>query len=396
LNEHSPHRDFQLPPAVEQLLARLGLSPNELLALGPAALASVAVALAVVLFVVVSLLGSGSRAYRTAQVSRGPLIVSVEANGTLAPREIVDVGAEVSGRIDSVAVDFNDHVRKGQVLARINTDVLAAKLEAARANLVQSKSTLAQADDTIRRDRALTPSGAVSPQQMVAALGDFDRARAGVALAAAQLNQGETALSRATIYSPIDGVVLDRKVSVGQTIMAALTTPVLFTLASDLDKMELRVGIAETAVGQVQPGDKARFTVDAYPGRTFTATLVAIHNAPQVSQGVVTYQGVLAVDNRDGLLKPGMSASATIEAADIDDTLLVANTALRYVPPRTAKLILPAHKPQPPGGLWSLVWMRAGSAFQAHEVEVGPSDGRMTAISHSDLKVGDWLIVAPR
>ncbi len=285
------------------------------------------------------------RAYITKPVTRGVLAVSVSATGTLAPRDQVDVGAEVSGRIDKLEVDFNDHVTRGEVLARINTDQYMAQLQQARASLEQAQATLQQTRLTHDRYAALEAKNAISREQVNTSAGDLARAIAGVDLARAQVQQDETQLAYCTIYSPIDGVVLDRKVSAGQTVVAALQTPVLFTLASDLSQMELDVDIDEADVGQVRPGANATFTVDAYPTRKFNARLIAVHNAAKTVQGVVTYQGVLLEQNRDGLLKPGMTATAEIEAATIKDALLVPNEALRFVPPDDIKKNAP---PAPP------------------------------------------------
>lgn len=332
----------------------------------------------------------------TQSVTRGPLTVVVNAAGSLAPRDQVDIGAEISGRIDSIAVDFDDRVRKGQVLARINTDQLQAQLAQARATLDQSQATFEQNEDTIRRDRALAKTGAVSPQQLVAAEGDYSRARAGVALAAAQVKQDETMLSKATIYSPIDGVVLDRKVSAGQTLVATMQTPVLFTLASDLSQMELRVAIDETEVGQLHKGSLAGFIVDAYPGRQFAATLISIHNAPQTVKGVVTYEGVLLVQNREGLLKPGMTARVSLEASHLHDALLLPNSALRYVPPESVKEVGPSLSESRNGVPWGRVWSLDGRTLVQHEVRLGPSDGKRTAILGGDLKPGDQVVVGTK
>src|SRR6185437_16725940 len=181
-----------------------------------------------------------------------------------------------------------------------------AQLQQAEATLSQAQATLSQMSQTHARYIVLEKTNALSKEQLNISQGDLARARAGVGLARAQVDQDRTMLSKATIYSPIDGVVLDRKVSAGQTVVAAMTTPVLFTLASDLSQMELDVDIDEADVGLLKTGARASFTVDAYPARRFPATLISIHNAPQTVQGVVTYRGVLLVANKEGLLKPGM------------------------------------------------------------------------------------------
>ncbi|HEX4860590.1 MAG TPA: efflux RND transporter periplasmic adaptor subunit, partial [Rhizomicrobium sp.] len=277
---------------------------------------------AVILLVVgglaaVMLRGAPPHVYVTKPVSKGELAVTVSATGTLAPRDQVDVGSEVSGKIDKLEADFNDHVKKGEVLALINTDQLKEQLDQARATLSQAQATLEQMTQTHDRYVALEKGNALSKEQLNVSQGDLARARAGVELAKAQVEQDSTMLTKATIYSPIDGVVLDRKVSAGQTVVAAMTTPVLFTLASDLTQMELDVDIDEADVGEISAGAKATFTVDAYPARKFPATLKSIHSAPKTVQGVVTYQGVLLVQNGQGLLKPGMTATAEIEAANV-------------------------------------------------------------------------------
>src|ERR1700761_3511610 len=314
------------------MISRLGLNtrlsrftPRQI-----ALIAGGAFAVILVLFFVFS--GGKRQQYVTAEIARGPLSITVSATGTLAPRDQVDVGSEVSGRIDALYADYNDRVTKGQKIAKINTDQIQAQLDQAQATLSQSRATLVQDQQTIDRYSRLRKSNAVSPQEYDNAIGDFGRAKAGVALAAAQVKSFQTQLSKATIFSPINGVVLDRKVSVGQTLVAAMTTPVLFTLASDLSQMELDVDIDEADVGSVHPGLPATFTVDAYPNKQFDAKLIQVRNAPQTVQGVVTYKGILLVQNPQLLLKPGMTATATITAARLSNALQVPNAALRFMP----------------------------------------------------------------
>jgi len=330
--------------------------------------------------------------YVTKPVVRGLLAVNVSATGTLAPRDQVDVGAEVSGRIDKLEVDFNDHVKKGQVLARINTDQLVAQLQQAQASLDQAEATLSQDSQTHDRYVALEKNNAVSREQLNSSNGDYERAKAGVELARATVDQDKTQLSWATIYSPIDGVVLDRKVSAGQTVAAIYSTPVLFTLASDLSQMELDVDIDEADVGLVRTGASATFTVDAYPTRKFNAKLVSVHNAPKTVQGVVTYQGVLLENNSDGLLKPGMTATAEIEADTIRNALLVPNAALRFVPPEDVKKGAPPAPATLNGVNAARVWTQNGKTLKPHDLRLGATDGRSTEILSGDLKPGDEVV----
>ncbi len=351
-----------------------------------------AIAMALIIAGAATMRGGSAHSYIVKAVSRGTLAVTVSATGTLAPRNQVDVGSEVSGKIDKLEADFNDHVKKGQVLARINTDQLAAQLQQAQATLDQAEATLRQMAHTHTRYVALAKSHALSQEQLNLSQGDLARARAGVELARAQVDQDRTMLSKATIYSPIDGVVLDRKVSAGQTVVASFNTPVLFTLASDLDQMELDVDIDEADVGQIRAGARATFTVDAYPTRKFAAKLVSIHNAPKTVQGVVTYQGVLLVKNEGGLLKPGMTATAEIDAAKVRDAILIPNAALRFVPPDEVKNSAPPPPPTLNGINGARVWTQTGKTLKAHDLKLGPTDGRETQILSGDLKPGDEVV----
>ena len=333
--------------------------------------------------------GKADHAYVFRPVTRGTLAVNVSATGTLAPRDQVDVGSEVSGKIDKLDADFNDHVKKGQVLARINTDQLVAQLQQAEATLEQAQATLDQMTQTHSRYTTLVKGNAMSQEQLNVSQGDFGRAKAGVSLARAQVDQDKTMLSKATIYAPIDGVVLDRKVSAGQTVVAAMTIPVLFTLASDLNQMELDVDIDEADVGSIRAGAKATFSVDAYPSRKFAAKLISVHNAPKTVQGVVTYQGVLLVQNEGGLLKPGMTATAEIEAANVKDALLVPNAALRFVPSDDVKAGAPAVPPALNGINAGRVWVMEGKKLTAHDIRLGATDGHASQVLTGDLKAGE-------
>ena len=327
--------------------------------------------------------------YVTQPVAKGALAITVNATGTLAPRVKVTVGAEVSGRIDALYVDYNDHVKQGQKLAQINTEAITAQLLQSRATLAQSQATLIQAEATFKRYAALLESNALSQQTYDTAKGDYARAKAGVAQSAAQVQSYETQLTKTTIYAPIDGVVLDRKVSVGQTVVAAMTTPELYTLASDLSQMELDVNIDEADVGSVREGQQASFTVDAYPNKVFEAKLISVHNASETVQNVVTYKGVLLVYNRDLLLKPGMTATAEIVTGKIDNAVLLPNAALRFVP---ADYIVKLAPPARTGVGLGRVWTVAGKGLKAHDLKLGGSNGRFTVVLSGDIKPGDQLV----
>jgi HlyD family secretion protein len=311
-----------------------------------------AAALVVVLFAFRWFGGDESQAvqYRTTEVTRGDLTVTVSATGTLQPVNQVDVGSEVSGTIRDVAVDFNDRVKLGDVLAVLDTDQLEARVKQARASLGLAQAQVQQAEATVtetasklRRANKLVQSRLASEEELDTAQAANDRAqaerarsRAQVVQAQAALDAEEVLLSKATIHAPIQGIVLSRNVEPGQTVAASFQTPVLFTLAENLGQMELHVNVDEADVGQIQEGQRATFTVDAYPDRRFPASITEVHFASLTVAGVVTYETVLSVDNSELLLRPGMTATADIVVEQVDDVTLVPNAALRFSPPVAA------------------------------------------------------------
>ena len=391
-------------PDVE--LARLGLRPR------PKAWAKRWAVLAVVAVVGIGagaswyLFGRTPAApYVTAEITRGPLTINVSATGTLQPESEVSVGAEISGRVDSVAVDFNDPVRQGQVIAIINTDQIRAQLaqsqaglSAARANVMTSEATVQETSDRRTRAQGLYARGIVSQADLQTAEADYARgvaavakAKADVENAAAQVVIHQTALGKAAIHSPIDGIVLDRKVSPGQTVAASFQTPVLFTLASDLKRMQLQIDIDEADIGQVREGQSASFAVDAFPQRRFQAKLISLRNAPKTDNGVVTYQGVLAVDNEEGLLRPGLTATAEILTGENADALLVPNGALRFTPPERDATAPPLNRATD-GQAIGRVWVLEGTRPVARDIRIGRTDGRVTEVISGELKAGDRVI----
>ena len=365
------------------------------------ALAAIAIALSFFFY------AKGSRVqFVTAPVARGTLIVTVSATGTLAPLNQVDVGAEVSGKLDRVLVDFNDHVKAGQLLAVINTDAQKAQLAQFKASLEQARATLATNQATVvqtlakrTRYRSLQGAGAASLQDMQAADADYSRAIASVSQARAtmdsaqaQIDNTQATIDKAQVRSPINGVVLNRLVSQGQTVAATFTTPVLFTLASDLAVMQLSVDIDEADVGSVHDGERATFLVDAFPNHHFTAGLTALHNSPKTDNGVVTYPGILEVDNREGLLRPGLTATAEILVATASHALTVPNAALRFTPPATmASKIVPVPL-EPNGKVVGRVWVQKGKVPEPRDLIIGRSDGRSTEVLGGDIAVGEAVI----
>ena len=348
------------------------------------------IVLVVVLFVVWGMLNKPKPIYEFQPVGKSALTLSVSATGTLAPRVSVDVGSEESGRIDELYVDYNDHVTKGQKLAQINTEQIQAQLDQARATLEQQQATEVQAEAKYKRYAALIKTHDISQQDFDAAKGDYQRAKGAVAQYAAMVQQYESAVQKCTIYAPIDGVVLDRKVSKGQTVAASFSTPVLFTIASDLTQMELDVDIDEADVGTVKAGQKASFTVGAYADKKFNARLIQVRtNSTTSTQNVVTYKGVLLVDNGQLLLKPGMTATAEIVTGTLPESVTVPNAALRYVPPTALTSAMP---PAPVGPGLGRVWTLDGGKLKPHDLKLGGSDGHSTQVLSGDLKPGEKVI----
>ena len=288
--------------------------------------------------------------YKTAKVTRGDLTVSVTATGTVQPVNQVDVGTEISGTIKSVEVDYNDRVKVGQVLARIDTDKLQAQvsqsqstLESVQAKLTEAQATVVEVRDNLERFKHVREmSGGKVPSQreydaadalLKRALSNEATLKAQISEAKWKLSIDQTNLSKAVIRSPINGVVLKRQVEPGQTVAASLQTPVLFTIAENLAQMEVQVDVDEADVAQVKVGQQASFTVDGYPGRTFSAVVKQVRYGPETVQGVVTYKTLLSVDNSDLALRPGMTATANITVQRVANVMLVPNAALRFSPP---------------------------------------------------------------
>jgi HlyD family secretion protein len=341
--------------------------------------------------------------FRSATLSRGPVVRQVSPTGRLEARVTVEVGAELSGRITEILVDYNTTVTKGQILARLDPASLSAQVEQSTASRHAAATALKEAridlaDAERRRDRIakLVAANAESQENLENARSAVTMARAHVDAAAAQVELqsagarlAKTNLDHTVIRSPIDGIVISRNVNVGQTVAAALQAPVLFLLAEDLRKMRLIAAIDEADIGQIAAGQQATFTVDAFPGATFHALITEIRRAPKLTQSVVTYETVLAVDNPDGRLQPGMTASVKIDTAAVDDALHAPNAALRFTPPPE----LSPEAAATPASAGPAVWVLEGAAPHRYPVTVGISDGRLTVIEGEGLASGQEVLV---
>jgi len=371
--------------------------------------------------------------YQTRKAERGDLQVSVTATGTIKARDTVPVGAEITGRVLAVHVNFNDPVKEGQILAEIDTEQAKARVEessaqlaAASASLLNAKASALEATQKLDRTKALFAQQLTSQQELETAEAAKKRADASVAsassqvtLAQASLKVAKTNMSKAVIKSPINGVVLDRTVEPGQTVTSGLQTPQLFVLAADLSLLQLNVQVDEADVGSVKEGQPATFTVDAFATQTFASKVLAVKNTPTTGVSVVTYEAWLAVDNEKRLLRPGMTATSTITVDERKGSLLVPNAALRFSPrarPQTqgfsVNQLLPTNQRMRPGGGQGQrpgggagagagrgsrkpgVYILENGELRRIEVETGATDGVRTEIKSGEINEGTEVVVS--
>jgi HlyD family secretion protein len=359
--------------------------------------------------------------YSTQEVRKGQLSVVVTATGSVQPTDQVDISSELSGTVRKVNVTYNSLVKAGDVLLELDTnrqeaDVQSARaqLASAKANVLKAQAEAASAKISLDRLTNLVSNRISSQQELDAAQYSYESAvatteinEAAVLSAEANLRLAEVNLSKLRIVSPIDGIVLTRDVDPGATVASSLNAPVLFTIAGDLTRMELQVAVDEADVGQVRDGQAARFSVDAYPDRSFPAAIQTVRFASETVSNVVTYKAILTVDNKDLLLRPGMTATADVTVESVPDAILIPNAALRYSPPTQAaprgsfltRLFSP---PRPRGNRGArgeaspaaarAVWVLRDGEPQRVAVETGPTDGQFTVLRSGDIEEGDRLI----
>jgi HlyD family secretion protein len=376
--------------------------------------------------------------YETAKVEKGALSANVSASGTLSALVTVQVGSQVSGQILELSADFNTPVKQGQIIARLDPVTFQSRVTQAEADLTAAqgavdvaRSTLAvrqaeagkarlalgEAERNLKRkqdlvaqgflstaelDTAQTAAGSAREQERLvaseiqSAQAQVANALAGVRQRQAQLDQARQELARTLIKAPVDGVVVSRNIDVGQTVAASFQAPVLFTIARDLGQMEVNIAVDEADVGRVAEGQKVRFTVDAYPGERFQGKVTQIRKAPQVSNNVVTFSVMARVDNPEGKLLPGMTASARILTEERKDVLKVPNEALRFRPtnPDGSPVKLEVRKREDGPGIPGRVWVlgKDGSPVPV-TLRLGVSDGKATEVLQGDLKEGTEILL---
>lgn len=331
--------------------------------------------------------------FKTEALATGDVTQTVSANGTLNPVVLVNVGTQVSGTVKVLHADFNDHVKKGQVLLELDPALLQAQVHQSEANVASAESSLALAAVTEERRRTLLAQDSVSKQDYDQAQQALQTARSQLMQTRAQLAKDKTNLAYATIRSPVSGVVVDRQVDLGQTVAASFQTPTLFRIAQDLRKMQIDSSFAEADIGNIKVDQSVRFNVDAFANRTFEGRVRQIRLNPTMLQNVVTYDVVVAVDNPDQILMPGMTAYVNIIVAQHKDVLLVPNAALRFKPAVDAPVAAMERKQLKREAGRAVVYVLEGRQLKPVAIETGIADSRYTEVVAGTLKAGDRAVI---
>lgn len=346
----------------------------------------------IILVAVLVLLTGGKKSvsYTTATVNKGKVETTVMATGYVQPVEVVEVGTQVSGVIEKIYVDYNSHVKKGQILAQLETNTLMEKVNQAKASLRAAQSDLSYATQHYERVKTLYEAEASTQASYEEAINRRNQAETTYENAKATLKQAEVDISYAYIYSPIEGVVLDRAVNTGQTVAAAFSTPTLFTIAEDMTKMQVEVDVDEADIGQVKVGQHVNFTVDAYPGDTFTGKVSELRLQPVVTSNVVTYTVIVNAPNPDEKLLPGMTAEITIIVSS-EKGLLVPVEALNFQMDEevadyadiAGDIVNDNHG----------VWVKSGDKLERKQIVTGLGDGIFLTV-RSGLTEGQEVILS--
>jgi HlyD family secretion protein len=347
--------------------------------------------------------------YQTTTLEKKTITTTVSATGNMEPTNTVDVGIEVSGTISEVLVDYNEQVKKGQLMARLDTVKLSSKVTSYQAALAKHQANIAEATASLNKAKKewirvekmveATKGNYPSKQEVDSAfttyelaLASLQAAKAGRDQASAELKAAQDDLKKAAVVSPINGVVLDRKIEPGQSVVAAMTIPVLFRMAEDLTKMKVVVSVDEADIADVREEQRVKFSVDAYPQRVFEGTLTQLRLNSQIVNGVVTYDAVVNVDNSELFLRPGMTVTAQIVTDVLEDVSVLPNAALRFTPPLKDKSSAKRAKTNADASK-HYVWILQENKPVKVEVEVGKSDGSFTIIKKSEIGESNLVLI---
>jgi len=355
--------------------------------------------------------------YRTVAVDSGNLTQTVTATGTINPVALINVGSQVSGTVIELKADFNDHVKKGQVLLKLDPTIFNAQIRQVEASVASAEASLRLAQANFERNARLVGQNYVSALTLDQSRRELDVAAANVKLAEAQLARAQADLNNSVIRAPIDGVVIKRTIDLGQTVAASFTTPNLFQIARDLTKMQIDTSVSEADVGALKDGQAARFVVDAYPDREFDASMRQFRLAPNVVANVVTYNVVLDVENKQELLKPGMTAQVRLVVGNRENVLRIPTAALRFrlsdedagkelkkqqaasagKPEQVASAAadeddLSFHGKNEAARQFKIYKLDARNQAVPVDIKIGLSNFRFTEVVSGDLKTGDKVI----
>jgi HlyD family secretion protein len=363
---------------------------------GVAIIATAAVLAFAVAFFLTKRKGGGEIRFNTAEIAENRVETTVTATGYVQPVDKVEVGTQVSGVIEKIFVDYNSQVKKGQLLAELDKSTLIERVTQAKATLTSSESDLRYAQQNFNRTKQLHDAKAATDEAYEEAVNRLAQAETSVANNKANLHQAQVNFSYAEIYSPIDGVILDRAVEQGQTVAASFSTPTMFTIANDLKKMQVEADVDEADIGRVRMGQAVRFTVDAYTDDIFEGTVNQIRLQPTVTNNVVTYTVIIEAPNPDEKLYPGMTASVTI-ITQTETGLCVLAEALNFEPSQEVLTNLkidanPANPANPAMG-GKTVWLKTHEGIRRQAIETGFSDGVITIVKEG-LTAGDAVVLS--
>lgn len=353
--------------------------------------------------------------YRSALVDSGTITQTVTATGTINPVALINVGSQVSGTVVELQADFNDHVKKGQVLLKLDPTIFNAQIRQVEAGLASAEASMRLAQANFERNERLVAQNYVSSLTLDQSRRELDVAKANIKLSQAQLARAQADLDNSVIRAPIDGVVIKRTIDLGQTVAASFTTPNLFQIAKDLTKMQIDTSVSEADVGALKDGQPAHFVVDAYPDREFAASMRQFRLAANVVQNVVTYNVVLDVENKEELLKPGMTAQVRLVVGNRPDVLRIPTAALRFrlsdeelekeqkkqkadgkapamVPPPAEDDDISFRSKKETARIFKVYKLDEKNEAKPVDIKIGLSNFRYTEVLSGELKKGDKVI----